>query len=293
MRILVGSDTAITSPPFVGADGETPTACDSDPTVTVVDHAGVAMSAPTAELVDGADGVYKVKLTHGEHAARLDILTITWTGTVDGDTQVLVNEVDVVGAFYATLPSIRQMDGMEDPNKYPVAELRRVRDIFEGVAERYRGVSYVPRLKVEAVKGGAWCSTSTFLVDELYPRALRSITVGETTADLTGWLFNDYGLLYNDVASVSWGAGETARIAYEYGRDRPPEAIADACREYVRSTLLKSTSGVDRDIIWQSFDGGPTNRYSTPDWAAGRPTGWIDVDRLLNSVLDERHLQLQ
>ena len=40
-------------------------------------------------------------------------------------------------------------------------------------------------------------------------------------------------------------------------------------------------------VIGQSFEGTYT-RFSTPDWNAGRPTGYLEVDRLLNSLPDYR-----
>lgn len=67
----------------------------------------------------------------------------------------------------------------------------------------------------------------------------------------------------------------------------PPEVILRACAEYVLCVVTSQASGTSRDVIAQSMDGSWT-RYSTPDWAAGRPTGWTEVDRLLNSMPDYR-----
>jgi hypothetical protein len=66
-----------------------------------------------------------------------------------------------------------------------------------------------------------------------------------------------------------------------------PNTLLRACREYVRSCALADSSNVTRDVIGQSADGGYT-RYSTPDMRAGRPTGYLEVDRLLNSLRDYR-----
>jgi len=64
-------------------------------------------------------------------------------------------------------------------------------------------------------------------------------------------------------------------------------ALARACREYVRASALANQSGVSRDVISQSVEGVST-RFSTPDVDAGRPTGYVDVDRLLSSLTDYR-----
>jgi hypothetical protein len=42
-------------------------------------------------------------------------------------------------------------------------------------------------------------------------------------------------------------------------------------------------SGQSRDVIAQSFDGSMT-RYSTPSLQGKRPTGFLEIDRLLNSA---------
>lgn len=65
--------------------------------------------------------------------------------------------------------------------------------------------------------------------------------------------------------------------------------LARACREYVRASAVATRSNVGRDVIAQSVE-GLTTRFSTPDKAAGRPTGYLDVDRLLNSLTDHRIL---
>lgn len=65
--------------------------------------------------------------------------------------------------------------------------------------------------------------------------------------------------------------------------------LARACREYVRASAVATRSNVSRDVISQSVEGMVT-RFSTPDKKAGRPTGYIDVDRLLNTLPDRRRM---
>lgn len=67
----------------------------------------------------------------------------------------------------------------------------------------------------------------------------------------------------------------------------PPEVLKRACAEYVAAVVTSSRSGTSREVIAQTIDGSWT-RYSTPDWSAGRPTGWTEPDRLLNSLPDYR-----
>ena len=63
--------------------------------------------------------------------------------------------------------------------------------------------------------------------------------------------------------------------------------MLDACTEYVLCVLRARASGVSRNTLSEATEAG-TTRYSTPDWSAGRPTGWLEVDRLLNSLPDYR-----
>lgn len=287
MRVLRGSDATILSPVFVAADGETPTDCDTDPTCTVVDHAGTALADAAVTATSTEDGAYTAQLTAADHTANLDRLTLTWTGEVAGATQTHTAEVDVAGGFYASLPSIRQMPGLTSPSDYPTERLREVREEFERLVDDYRGMAFVPRFAYETFRGCHWFSS--YMLDEMFLRSVRAITVAGVAQDVAAWQLNDYGLLYNETAALSWSAGETATVAYEHGLDSPPPGLQRACREYVRAVLLKETSGVGRDVISQSFEGLVT-RYSTPDPSAGRPTGWIEVDRLLNDLPDNRRI---
>jgi hypothetical protein len=51
--------------------------------------------------------------------------------------------------------------------------------------------------------------------------------------------------------------------------------------------IVVERTATSRDTLSQSFEGG-TTRYSTPDWNAGRPTGFLQIDADLNSERDHR-----
>lgn len=90
---------------------------------------------------------------------------------------------------------------------------------------------------------------------------------------------------YRGVAFTDRGQGEDDYPGLVY--ETPPETILRACAEYVTHVVTSQRSGTSRDVIAQSIEGTWT-RYGTPDWSAGRPTGWNEVDRLLNSLPDYR-----
>lgn len=110
-------------------------------------------------------------------------------------------------------------------------------------------------------------------------QALDDVIAQQVTA------FEELAEAYRGVAFTDRGQDATSYPGLVYAS--PPETILDACAEYVVSVLRGRSSGTSRDVIAQTFDGGMT-RYSTPDWGAGRPTGYLEVDRLLNSLPDYR-----
>ncbi len=92
---------------------------------------------------------------------------------------------------------------------------------------------------------------------------------------------------FEEIAEAYRGVAFTYRDQDQPTYMEPPETILDACAEYVAAVSRSRSAGSTRDVIAQTFDGGLT-RYSTPDWGAGRPTGYLEVDRLLNSLPDYR-----
>jgi hypothetical protein len=145
---------------------------------------------------------------------------------------------------------------------------------FEDIAERYIGVAYEPRETTETVDV---CRAGRFLTKWPQVTEVSELTVDgdAVTTDYTftdGWSINLDG----------WFTGVLS-VTYTHGFEAPTPAILRACREYVRSCALADRSSVPRDAYLQNGD-GITFRLSTPDWDAGRPTGYIEVDRILNSV---------
>lgn len=297
MRVLVGSDVNIFSPVFVGADGETPTATTDTPTVSVTRAAGSVLTAPVASAVTPT-GTYATVLTAATHTALLDVLTVTWTGTAGGMVQTYTSTVEVVGGHYASLPALRAMPGLESTADFPTSKLIAARDEFADIAEDYRGVSYVPRYYFYAIKESyafpyGFGRPGRVFLRHVRIRNIRSLSLaGVSVTDFSTIAWTLAGALdwsYSTIAvpvSIT-GVPRDIIVGYEHGYDTPPDAVRRACRQYVRSTLLGDTSGVPRDVVYQSMD-GMTTRYSSPDKSAGRPTGYIEVDRLLNSVVDER-----
>lgn len=62
-----------------------------------------------------------------------------------------------------------------------------------------------------------------------------------------------------------------------------PENLLAGCAEYCSALLTSRSSGTSRDVIAMTAEGSWT-RFSTPDRTKGRPTGWTEPDRLINSL---------
>lgn len=187
----------------------------------------------------------------------------------------------MTAAVYLTPTQIRsRVPQLANATTFPDAEMVRLVAEFEEIAERYRGVAFTPRDATQTWTQPDWkVQLSNWPV-----RSITSVTYDTTTGDLTKVLFDKNTAR---VWGLDWTRSDSLTIAYSYGLDAPGSSLLRACAEYVRACMLADRSGNSRDVIAQSFDGA-TTRYSTPDWGRGRPTGYLEVDRLLNGLPDYR-----
>lgn len=280
-RVAKTSAVTITSPTFVDTDGESPADCTSLPTCAVAREDGTSLTA--AVVTNQSDpGVYTAAITT-THTSQLDRLTITWTGTVSGQQQVYTDEVEVVGGHLVAIPEIRAEPNLSDATKYPTALLLAVRDEFAELAETYCGIGFVRRYQRDRLDGDG---TTKLILSRLYPRSLISVTVNGTSETTTEFDLHDRG-------SITWrndsfprpdntNGARNCAIAYEhaYTDTAPPDLRREALR-WIRRELLLRTAETPNDRLSETFD-GLTVRYSTADFGAGRPTGMVSVDAVLN-----------
>lgn len=155
---------------------------------------------------------------------------------------------------------------------------------FEEIVEDYRGHAWVPRTVTEVVE--VTDRTARLVLDWPLVRSVTSVTINGTAVAAANYdTAKRAGII--TLAAGSASPEYPATVVYEHGLDAPSNALKRACALYVQRTAEAEKSGQGRDLIAQGIDGG-TTRYSTPDKAAGRPTGWLEVDRLLNSLPDYR-----
>lgn len=277
MRIVGGVATRVTSPTFLGLD-QAPANLDAGvPVCTGLATAtGLAVPLTGVAALAGAPGVYTAVLSP---QVALGPITVTWTGTVAGHTQVLTRVVEVVEGHYASLAELQTMPDLDD---VPVVELIRGRDAFADLVEAYRGASWVGRVTVEA--HDLPLRLAAVLLERSHPRLLIRLVVDGVAFVPSSHRFDTLGRLW--LPSI---VGRRLEVTYSYGRlDGVPAALRDACLEYVRSAVLATDSGIPRNALsWGDGQGG-TYRTSTADWNAGRPTGLMAVDALLNQIPDHR-----
>lgn len=271
MKLLTGNDAVITSPTFVAADGYTPAATGSTPTLAVVSSAGQTCTVGAVSAVSGETGVYSATL---QALAGPDLLSVTWTGAVSSADQVHRQQYEVVGGVYVPLVVLLAMPQI-DLTKHPAPMLASLRDGFEETAERYLSHTYVARYGVETV-------TASSGTVSLSRTPLRSVLAAQdwngTALVVAEWVVDVNG----DVRAP--GAAGRVTVRFTHGEDAPPSALVEACKIFVRQKALEVDNRIGRDVLSTFTMDGGTERFSTPDWDAGRPTGYLDVDRILNSL---------
>ena len=187
---------------------------------------------------------------------------------------------------YLTPAAIRaRVPALASEGDYPDSTLSDLVTEFEGITENYRGVAFTARTAVsethtldrERVIVTKWPVVSSVTSVAVVDRALVSTSVLSTD-----WQINRL----NGIVDLGGYYTGVATIVYAHGITTPPAGLVRACRLYVRACAMRDDSGIGRDVVRQGFDGGGSTTFSTPD--KDHPTGYLDVDRLLNQLEDYR-----
>lgn len=198
---------------------------------------------------------------------------------------------------YLVPAQLRSVPGLSDTAAYPDALLARMVAVFEALAESYRGVAFTPRTATLNVPLGAafTCPLQRLYLPRPRVRSVTSVTVDGTAVDAADFEVGDVAGGVTVVYSAAGWVGAEAVVVFEHGFDAPDsgtwpegEMLLEACRTYVRAKVKQAGSGVSRDAISIAGPDGGTTRYSTPDVSQGRPTGYLEVDELLNLLPDYR-----
>jgi len=151
---------------------------------------------------------------------------------------------------------------------------------FEGIAEEYLGAAFRQRTVTgEYITIGPKVALRHYLPTDI------TITATDPAATLTPTA-SPSGVI--DWGTIAYGTSRPATVDYTHGFTEPPEVVLSACAQYVRAVTARQNGRQVENSISYTTAQGDNFRLSTPDFFAGRPTGFITVDRLLNSTISYR-----
>ena len=158
---------------------------------------------------------------------------------------------------------------------------------FEDLAERYLGVAYRRRTVTETRPQPRGC---TLLLGRVEVYAVTAAVIDGTalSSDERTAIVIDPGV--GSLERSYWGRSNV--ITYTHGYEAPTAALKRACRLWVRREALADRTPRGDNLVTQFVEdaaGGTfVGREATANWDAGRPTGWLDVDRILNQLPNRR-----
>lgn len=278
MSVLKNTQYTLTSPTFVGSDGETPADCASTPTCTVTRADGTSLTAAVVTAAAG-DGVYTAAITT-THTSQLDRLALVWSGTAGSLAQVYTTELEVAGGWYVTLPEVRATRDLSDETKYPIADIREKRDEFERIAEDHCGQAFVPRYERETLRGDG---TSHLLLKWPNLLSVVSVTVDDVAQTAADFELDDaLGLVWTDGSTFTrpTGSGNNVVVEYTHGLNVCPPDMKTACLTFLRSRLTHVVAGIPGPQATEAVDGGRLMTFATQ--GTDQPTGIPSVDEVLN-----------
>jgi hypothetical protein len=249
--------------------GTTPTDADGTVTVDITRGDGSVFATDAATtLVGMGTGTYRYTLAP---QTTLELFTLWWKGTFGGVAQRRDSQVEVAGGYYVSLSDIRAEDSLSSTTLFPNAKLAEARQWFEDKAERFCGVSFVPRYRRDVLDG---TGSSKLKLTRGHPRTILSAKFDGVVQTTTDWDLYDTGYI---VAASTFPIGaRNVEVIYEHGFDSPDSDMREAALTAIRARLLGDRSGIPPNISQMSVD-GMTQTFRAPT----RPTGIGEVDTVL------------
>lgn len=185
---------------------------------------------------------------------------------------------------YLTPAQIRERHPSLTAPKYPDSLLTDLEEEFRTKLERFRGVAYSSTSSVEfheIAQGAREVLTGRRLVT-----SVTSLVI-DGTAYTGGFKASGQriGLLK---ALEPLPAGEGV-LTIVHGFASTPAAVKRACGLYVwREASAAANPNTGNSYLTTNAELGIVERSSTADWEGDRPTGWLDVDRIVTGLEDFR-----
>lgn len=206
---------------------------------------------------------------------NLDILSITWTGTLSDSTQSVMSELEVVDSHFATIAEIRGLDSMDDESKFSTNDIVLARRHAERWFERYCRRAFVPRYAKLTVDGDG---SDTIWVPQRDLCDLIDITVDGSTISTDDIYLYPEGKVFWDGGTFTVGYRNVV-LRYEYGPTYVPQPIRGAFLTYVRYLLIEGRSRTPDRTVSINADGF---LYQMGQAGPNKATGIPDVDAVLN-----------
>ena len=246
---------------------------DATPSVSVTRHDGTSVSGVSVASL--GSGVYEASVPA---QTSLDRLSVRWDATYSGAAQRHFDVLDVAGARWFDLATLRAQQGLSNTSTFPLPLLESARVAAEDFCEAVLGIAQVPRL---VRWSGPWDGTAERAWVRPVPvRKVRRALVDDDVKDVTDW--KGAGTWIALPAPVP---GTRAEVWYEAGLDAPPADLAQACLMLARHLVLGSTSSVPDRARSLTTEVGTFHLNVASEQS---PTGLPEVDATLVRHRDRR-----
>ena len=248
--------------------------------VTRADGTDVLPAGTATTKPDDTIGLYQVSLTPA-HLAEVDILTATWSITLDDVAQTRQTITEIIGANYFELTELRALPGLSDNSRYPTAKLAEKRTEAQAEIERELGVALVERF--------GSVTRTTDGCRRLRPRRfLRRLLSGS----MGGVAFTSdqiEAIAVDEDGSLEWSTGwfngdVVLRFVHAYSTTPPPE-LRDIALQLARMRLL----GWRSSLPDQTVDADDLGQQTPAGEAADRT---LNQDRMTESLRSWRRRQI-
>lgn len=264
-------------------NGSTAVDTDVPPAVVITDSCGVVIVSTTATNEPGT-GVYSVVIPA---QSRLNLFTLTWTGTFTGTAVSIVSNVEIVGGFYFSVSELRNYDPqIAKVGRFTDDELINARNTVESEFELFCDRAFVPRFNKEL---GIVTDPDSQLMWVEKPDVININTLMVDGVSQIGWVTSQLIKRdkYSPKALQLSGAAINALYAtqidaqYEYGMTVVPTMIKRKALKRAKMVLLGQSSTIDERALTMSLPDIGTVNLATPG-QRGSLTGVPDIDVVLN-----------
>jgi hypothetical protein len=255
---------------------ETPTTSTTTVTVSIADANGAVVTSGNA--TSAGMGRYTFTLPP---QALVNVLTVTWSGTISGAAVTEIDQAEIVGARLFSLPEGRASDpSLSDTGKYTTAFLAEKLLEVEEEAEEICDRAFFTRYNRVVLDGSG--NPDILLPDHDITtiRAARIATrpgqtfVPLTSTELAALRVEDGVLTRTDNQSWTMGMSNVI-VECEFGLTAVPADFRRAALTRFRSRLNLTRSGIPERAVSFSNPDGSTYRLDLPGaWKTGIP----DVD---------------